>query len=259
MENNERIGETSRNKKELGNYEMKIIEYNKYNDIIVEFQDKYKARVHTDYRAFKNGGVKNPYHPSVYNIGYIGIGKYKTKINGKILKVYDEWKGMLRRCYSEEYHKKEPTYISCEVCKEWLCFQNYAKWREDNYYECNNEGMQLDKDILVKGNKIYSPETCIFVPQRINQLFNKSKKNKESNLPIGVFNNPNGSGVGYCACCRTLDSYEYLGLYNTVEEAFEVYKQFKEKYIKQVADEYYRLIPRELWKAMWEYQIDIDD
>lgn len=123
--------------------------------------------------------------------------------------------------------------------------------------------MQLDKDIFIKNNNIYSPETCLIVPQRINQLFNKSKNNKKNNLPIGVFDNPNRSGVGYCARCRIYENEKsksvYLGLYNTPEEAFLVYKNFKENYIKQVADEYEKLIPRELYKAMYEYEIEIDD
>ena len=85
---------------------------------------------------------------------------------------------MLRRCYDEKLHKKYPTYIDCKVCEEWLNFQNFAKWYYNNYYEIENEKICLDKDILHKGNKIYSPDNCVFVPNNINVLFVKSDKSR---------------------------------------------------------------------------------
>ena len=133
---------------------MRIIKYRRVNDIFVEFQDEYKANVHTTYSSFKKGNVKNPFHKSVYSVGYIGIGKYKTKLNGKQTKVYEVWQKMLQRCYDPYYINKYPTYIDCYVCKDWHNFQNFAQWWEDNVYNCNNEKMHLDKDILCKGNKI---------------------------------------------------------------------------------------------------------
>lgn len=88
---------------------------------------------------------------------------------------------MLERCYSARYQERKPTYKGCSVCDEWLNYQNFAKWYDDNYYEIKGEIMCLDKDILVKGNKIYSPENCVFVPNYINVLFARiGCKNKES-------------------------------------------------------------------------------
>ena len=245
-------------------YLMKIVEYNNYNDIWIEFQDEYKIRVHTTYNKFKKGNVKNPYYPSVYNIGYIGVGKYKTRINGKKLKAYDEWHDMLRRCYDPYELNRHPTYISCEVCKEWLCFQNYAKWREDNYYEIPNEVMSLDKDILVKGNKIYSSETCIFVPHRINSLFTKSNKVR-GEYPIGIYYYKQTNKLR--ANCSIYDDKikrdKSVGLgyfpLNEPFKAFTTYKNFKENYIKQVADEYKELIPQKLYEALYKYEVEIND
>ena len=254
-----RVGEINKTKESLGGYTIIIIEDNENNNLIIEFQDEYKYRKKCAYKEFKNGSIKNPYHPSVYNMGYMGVGEYKSKINGKQTKEYEIWRQMLRRCYDYKFQEKQPTYKGCYVCEEWLNFQNFAEWYYNNLYNCNGEKLQLDKDIFIKNNKEYSPETCLLVPRRINELFNKSKSNKKSDLPIGVFDNPNGSGIGYMASCRTLEKSVYLGLYDTIEKAFEVYKNFKENYIKQVADEYYKIIPRELWKAMWEYEIEIDD
>ena len=127
-----RLGEINKNKDSLGGYEMKIIEYNASNDIWIEFQDRYKTKIHTTYYNFKNGGIKNPYHPNVYNIGYIGEGKYKSRIDGKVTKCYKTWSHMLERCYNKEKEKYH-NYIDCYVCEEWLNFQNFAEWYYKNY------------------------------------------------------------------------------------------------------------------------------
>ena len=172
--------------------------------------------------------------------GY-GICDISGVENGKQMKYYETWKGMLRRCYSNKYHKKEPTYKNCEVCEEWLLFSNFKKWYKDNYYQIDNDTMALDKDILNKGNKIYSPDNCIFVPMRINQLFIKSNGSR-GELPIGVTR----SGNKFRSRLHIIEGEKYLGSFNTPEEAFCAYKTFKEQYIKQVADEYKDKIPKKL-------------
>lgn len=256
----ERLGEVRKNKEVLGNYKMKIIEYNKANDIVVEFQDRYKAKVRTRYSHFKNGDVKNPYHPSIFNIGYIGEGKFKSRDEkGNKTIEYIVWRNMIQRCYDPYTINKHLTYKDCFVCEEWHNFQNFAKWYEENYYECNNERMELDKDILIKGNKVYSPTTCIFVPDRINILFVKNDKNR-GEYPIGVhWRNDVKKFVARCSTSNKDKKRIHLGLYDTVNEAFYCYKQFKESYIKQVADEYKDLIPKELYDAMYNYEVEIND
>ena len=240
---------------------MKIIKYNKANDIIVEFQDEYKAKVHTKYCHFKNGSIRNPYDKEVCNIGYLGDEDYKSSENGKSTKVYETWRNMLKRCYDPYELNKEPTYIDCTVCKEWHCFQNFARWYEENYYEIKNEVMCLDKDILIKGNKIYSPATCVFVPQRINNLFTKSDKIR-GEYPIGVTEWKERLSVK----CSIIDGNgnkkrKFLGYFpiDKINEAFNCYKIFKEKYIKQIADEYKDLIPQNLYNALYSYRVEIND
>ena len=263
----ERLGEISIS---LEGYEMKIVEYNNYTDIVVEFQDEYKAKVHTTYQHFKNDKwVKNPYHPRIFGVGYFGQGKYETQKNKKKNRVYQTWKSMLQRCYDPYYINEHPTYIDCYVCKEWHNFQTFAKWWDENVYECNNERMELDKDILIKGNKIYSPETCLIVPQRINVLFVKQQREKYK-YPIGVCEN-NDKTRGYkrlMAQCCILDENRnrkrrniHIGSFPLSEpfHAFYAYKQFKENYIKQVADEYKDIIPQRLYDAMYKYEVEIND
>ena len=253
----ERLGEVNISNE---GYEMKIVEYNGRKDITVEFQDEYKTRVHTRYDHFLEGIVKNPYNPSIFNKGYIGQGKYKIKENGKTTKAYQIWYNMLQRCYDPYWINKHLTYIDCYIYDEWLCFQNFAKWFYKNYYECNGERIELDKDILIKGNKIYSPETCILVPQRINLLFIK-RDTLRGKCPIGVsFKKNNNKFQAYCSILKNDKKKQiYLGYYDTSEDAFLVYKNFKENYIKQVADEYKDLIPNRLYEAMYRYEIEIND
>ena len=107
---------------------------------------------------------------------YKTVGNTTTTIKGKDKKSYQCWSNMLKRCYNKNVHNKQPTYKDCSVCNEWLCYANFEKWYDENYYEIEGERTELDKDILFKGNKVYSPITCIFVPQRINTLFTKSNR-----------------------------------------------------------------------------------
>ena len=116
--------------------------------------------------------------------------------------------------------------------------------------------MCLDKDILVHGNKIYSPSTCIFVPQRINTLFVKKDMNR-GDLPIGV--HWDKSRNKYKSTWRDFNSKTKSKRFNTIQEAFDCYKYNKEKIIKQVADEYKPYIPKELYEAMYRWEVDIDD
>lgn len=239
---------------------MTIIKYNKYNDIIVEFENGYITK--SEYGAFKKGQIKSPFDKSVYKTGYLGEGKYNVKIDDKVTLHYQYWRDMLKRCYDEKELKRRPTYEDKTVCEEWHNFQNFAKWFDENYYEVDGEIMQLDKDILSKGNKIYSPETCVFVPQRINTLFVKNDS-RRGKYPIGV--NLNQSKSKYLARCSVYNNSTHkkekktLGTFETPEEAFYKYKEFKEQYIKEVAEEYKGRIPIKLYNAMYEYKVDIDD
>lgn len=137
-------------------------------------------RVKCSYRDFIRGMVKNPFNPIIYKIGFFGVGEYSKKNNKKI---YQCWQDMMKRAYDSKYKEKNPSYKDCTVCEEWHKFQNFAKWCEENHYEIEGERMELDKDIVVKRNSIYSPETCVFVPSSINKIFTK-RQNKRGDFLI---------------------------------------------------------------------------
>ena len=209
---------------------MVIKEYRNNRDIDVYFPEYDWTTKNKRYYEFKEGEIKCPYEPRIISVGYIGEGKYKISENGKITDKYRIYYDMLRRCYDSKYQERKPTYKGCGIEGYLLNFQNAAKWIDENYYEIPGEIMCLDKDILCKGNKLYSRETCIFVPERINLLFTKNNKARGKN-PIGVDQLPSGN---YRVFCKDGNGKSvYLGTYSTKEEAFRIYKQYKEKVIKK--------------------------
>ena len=235
-----------------------IVNYANRKDITVQFKNTGEL-VKTTYQCFKKGSVKSHFTPSVCGKGIIGNEKTKDE-NGELYDSYIRWHSMLCRCYSDKCQKNRPTYKGCTVCEEWLNYSNFKKWYDDNYYEIAGEQMCLDKDILEKGNKTYSPNVCVFVPQNINTLFTKSNKIR-GKYPIGVYK-PNNSNK-YKAQCSIFyngkKQQKSLGYYNTIEDAFNAYKQFKETNIKQMADYYKDKIPNKLYEAMYNYEVEITD
>ena len=244
----ERVGETKYNNQgEL----MTIIEYNGRDDITVEFQTTHKTKK-CHYHAFKVGYVHDDFYPSVDGVGYIGGASTKDE-SGNRKRSYNIWVSMIHRCYNDKFLSSHPYYQGCSVHTNWHCYANFEKWYDDNYYEVDGEETQLDKDILVKGNKLYSQETCVFVPARINSLFINRRKLR-GRYPIGVTYDrylqkftSQVSGMNHMRCC------------DTPEEAFELYKIDKEQFIKDVADEYKEKIPQKLYDAMYKYEIEITD
>lgn len=241
--------------------EMKLVEYIDARRVIVEFQDEYKAKVSTSYQFFKKGEVKNPFNKNVYGVACLGNFNI-AKINGKETKQYKTWNHMLERCYSEKTQSKHPAYIGCSVCDEWLIYENFERWFDKNYYNCENETMELDKDLLNKGNRIYNPNDCIFVPKRINSLLLNCRKVR-GDYPIGVTASKRGKKYLYSARVNYGNGVRlFLGRFDTPEKAFIVYKKEKESYIKQVADDYankYSNFPKRLYDSMYNYEVEITD
>lgn len=247
-----RFGETNKN---LSGKRMVIIEYINCHDILVKIENG--EIVHTNYNNFKIGKVGKLEKSCNNNLND------KNSIKKQIIKrkpideeIYKVWSHMRDRTSS----KSIPTYKDVKCCEEWDDIINFVTWYENNYYEINGERMELDKDILVKGNKIYSPNTCVFVPHRINSLFTK-RQNKRGDYPIGVSYDMK-SGL-YMSRCRVIDSnkstQKYIGCYSDINEAFNSYKIFKEQYIKEVADEYKDRIPKKLYEAMYNWKVEITD
>ena len=218
-----------------------IIAYRNKDNIDIKFEDGNIVR-NVRYKHFLSGLIKNPFIPIIFGRGYIGETKY---INEKI---YNAWHNMMRRCYDEEFHKKQPTYKDCKVCEEWHNYGNFQKWWNECYYELENEKVELDKDILIKGNKIYSPNTCVFVPSYINKLFVGRKK--DNSLPRGIYYDKK---INKYISQIVIRGKKYnLGRYNTIVEAERVYNNARFKAIKDIAEEYKDKIPDKLYNRLIE-------
>ena len=256
-----RIGEEGYNN--FGS-KMIITKYENAHDIEIYFPEYNYSINNIEYSNFKKGDIKCPYEPRTFGIGYLGEGKYKAKIGNKFTLAYKYWCSMMERGYSYDFKNKHKNYINVYVCEEWHNFQNFAEWFYKNYYEVNEERMHLDKDILCKGNKIYSPENCVFVPQRINNLFVKMNNPLDRNGIIGTIDLDNGKCGWQCSYIDKNGKYKRAtGTCNTKIEAFQCYKSFKEKVIKDVIDSYEGKIPEPFYsrlrEAMYNYRVEIDD
>ena len=235
-----------------------IVRYGNANNLDVQFSNGVVLK-NKKYRDFENGSLFKFLKPDkVYGVGIYEDGVYKTRVEDVMTKEYMTWSNMLQRCYHPR--NKDNTYKDCIVCEEWLHFQTFAKWYNENIW--HEDATCLDKDILFKGNKLYSPKTCVLVDNNINILFVKSNKIR-GKYPIGVSLDKGIKGnKKYVSKISINGKSVKLGRYETMEEAFQVYKKSKEEYIKNIALEYrnkYPRFPEKLYKAMCNYTVDIDD
>jgi len=246
-----RLGETKVNKQgEI----MFIVKYNKASDIVIQFKTTGEL-ITCNYGEFKSGKIKSHFIPSVYGVGITGLERAKE---GNLpIKSYAVWNDMLSRCYSIKRQERQPTYIGCSVCDEWLYYSNFKKFYDEKFYIVEGFRTELDKDILIKGNKVYSPKTCVFVPSNINNLFTSRKKFR-GEYQIGVHLDKRTNK--YSSYCNTADiPQKYLGAFLTPLEAFEAYRKCKEQVIKDIANKYKMQIPNNLYNAMINYIVEIND
>jgi hypothetical protein len=149
----------------------KVLECISYRKVLIEF-------IATGYQVFaeagdiKRGQVKDRLFLSVCGVGFLGVGQHKPKVDGKATKEYETWRNMLKRCYCPKTLSKHPTYVGCSVDARWHDYQVFAEFFELNYID----GYQLDKDKIVEGNKVYGPESCVFISHAENSALANSKE-----------------------------------------------------------------------------------
>ena len=238
--------------------DFKIVKYSDAYDVEIQFVN---TRFETVARLgdIKNGEVKDPYLPSVYGVGVLGT-KYSSRVNDVLTKEYTLWCDMLRRCYSDAYKKRKSTYEGCEVSDKFKSYEYFYEWCHEQIgfgNDGNGNPFQLDKDLLVKGNKVYSENTCVFIPQGINKVLTKRESMRGEHL-IGVHWH-NASRAFKAQVSKSTGKQEYLGSFNTEIEAFNAYKTAKESFIKEQADKFKSQIDPRAYNALMNYKVEIID
>jgi hypothetical protein len=191
----------------------------------------------------------------LYDVGF-NDGKYHAMVSRKPVKNYLSWQGMLRRCYDKKWQTRNPTYFGCSVSENFKSYSYYHEWCL-NQIGFNGLDFQLDKDLLCKGNKVYSEDNCVFLPQEINKLLT-TRKAVRGELPIGVSLSKDTSGFKSQGSFGTFHK-KYLGYFPTAKEAFMRYRQVKESYIKFQAEQWRQFIDPRAYAALIAYEVLITD
>ena len=234
--------------------DFKILKYNNNRNVWVQFlKTGYEATVQLV--QVKSGNVKDPYSPSVFGAGILGT-KYPPSVNGRTTKEYKLWCHMLERCCSDTYQKKKPTYEGCEVSDKFKSYEYFYEWC-NKQIGFDNQGWHLDKDLLVKGNKVYNENTCVFIPSEINSLLVKRKASRGEHL-IGVYWSKTANAF-VAQVNKNKGKSEHLGLFHTELEAYNAYKQAKESFVKEQANKFKSQIDPRAYNALMSYTVEITD
>lgn len=162
---------------------------------------------------------------SPYVVSYLDqAGKMQT------CPYYSTWGNILERCFSERFHRKQPSYRGCTLEDSWKTFSNFRKWMEMQDWQ----GKAIDKDLLVQGNKHYGPQTCIFIPKGLNSLL-IMRGNHRGPYPLGVVLSKTNGYQYFAARCSFYGKQKTLGTYKTVEAASQKYQEEKRKYVAEIA------------------------
>ena len=240
--------------KSLNSGVFKILKYNGSKSVEIQFL-KTGFETTAQLGDIKSGSIKDPYSPSVYGVGIVGT-KHPSKISGRNTKEYTLWRNMLQRCYSTILKKKHPTYKDCKLSDNFKSYEYFYEWCHSQI-GFGNEGWQLDKDLLVNGNKVYSENTCVFIPNEVNKILTKCTASRGEH-PIGVcWNKTKKSFVAHVG--KNKGKPEHLGYFKTEIEAFKAYKQAKEAFVKEQANRWKGQIDDRAYNALMNYQVEITD
>ena len=234
--------------------DIKVLEYKNNKQVVIMFLNTgfIKEEAMGDIRS---GYIRDSSLPTTCGFGYIDIEG--ASIGRNMTKEYRLWNNMVNRCYNEKILSRNPTYKDCHVSEDWRYLSNFKEWcnRQIGFEQ---EDWHLDKDILVKGNKVYSENTCCFIPKEVNLLFTKADRIR-GKYPVGVYYDTSKTHKRFSARVSKNGKHKRFGSYLTPEEAFAVYKREKEKYIKEVANKWKDKIDPRVYESLMNYQVEITD
>lgn len=232
--------------------EVLVLEYNSAKDVVVKFLRTGNVENYP-LNQILIGNLKDYMQPTVLGVGVVGK---RLSHEERQHKAFKNWVRILTRCYNETNIDKRPSYKDCCVSDYFLNYLNFKEWyvKQQNW---NTEGFVLDKDLLShKENKIYSPETCCFIPYEINSLLTTTKASR-GELPIGV--RVRKGENGYCADIGMNSKNYSLGNFSTPELAFKAYKVAREEYLKSKAEKYKELLDVRAYKTLLNFKVEITD
>ena len=228
--------------------------YHGCHEVDIIFENGERATV--DWADFKAGRVRNAYTPTILGKGYLGKGPHSRKTH---LKEYEIWAHMLERCYSPLLKKRAPGYEGVTCCDRWHNFQHFC---EDihaygqNIYD-KDAKYELDKDLLVPGNKVYCPERCCLLPTELNGMLTQATRSR-GELPIGVWRDYDRGG--YRAGFSKKDCTHTSGQrFKTPEEAFAWYKREKEAYVRERTEVWSDKLAPNVIEALFAWRVHITD
>lgn len=236
-----------------------VLDYKSSRSVVIRFvKTQYQKACCLD--QVRKGNVKDPYYPSIYDVGVVGEkypATYRNEVGKQVrLLEYNTWYSMLNRCYSKKWTDKHPTYKGCSVSDNFKHYEYFYEWC-NKQIGFNSEGWHLDKDLLIKGNKVYSEDTCVFLPRELNTLLTKRDRVRGKN-PIGVcYNKTNKSFIS--SMQNNTGNTIYLGSFKTPKEAFYTYKKAKEDFIKEQASKWKDNIDPRAYESLINYTVDIVD
>ena len=237
--------------------ELVITEYTNSKKVHVRFVSSGYETV-ANFFQIKKGDVRDRSLPSVFNVGI--LGDEPTEVGNVRLQEYVLWKNMLSRCYGKNTHKTRSTYLNCEVSDSFKYYPYFKEWCRNqigfNSQDEKGKPFHLDKDILLKGNKVYSENTCVFVPAEINTLVLKCDKARGEYL-LGVCYHKRDKKIvsKLSVNKRTI----HLGNFDTELEAFQAYKAAKEAYVKELANKWKDQIDPRVYEVLMNYQVELTD
>ena len=226
-----------------------VVEHKNWRNVKVKFLDTgYEIVTRVD--KVQTGSVRDKLLPSTFGVGILGDSGFSTED-----RQHSVWTGMLQRCYCPKYQTLKPSYIGCSVSESFKKYDNFHIWCE-NQIGFDNDGWHLDKDILVKGNKTYSENLCVFVPHEINTAIVTSRSFRGKSL-IGLRLDKRSNK--FQARVNRYGKSFSLGYFQDELEAFSVYKQAKEGYLKELATKWKDQIDPRVYQALNNYQVEMTD
>lgn len=186
---------------------------------------------------------------TVHGVGYNSGGRHIVSIKCMRTSTYMTWYNMMTRCYSEKLHNRLPQYKNCEVDEVWKDFQGFAEWYEGHDFA--GLGYHLDKDLLVSGNELYSPDNCCLLPQELNKLITSGKRSRD--CLVGTHWSKRAEK--WLSSVSVDNKQVHLGTFDTELEAHLAYIKSKEILVRQEALFWFGKVEPRAYEALisWRY------